>query len=210
MGLIENNSKTRIFLGISHGKITRRVPGEEAYQQYEAFEGNLRKVEERLADLPGAGKVRFVDFTFAEGDVDYVLSVQLSSSILRSIIFSLASIQDFKGNLIRINPYLSRDGQYTNISVYNNGAQVKWAIEAKQIPPVKVVQLGTTEAKDDADRVEFVRNYIKLVQQRLAAGSADEAPAAPDMPEAGIPSEEDMPDMGAGYGPGFFGEPEHI
>lgn len=199
MGLIESSTKQRMFLGISKGKITRRLPNGEGVETYNGFEGHLKGLNERRATVNGADTV-FVDFIFQDGDTEYNLSVQLASSVARGIILSLASIKDFSGNMIKVSPWLSKDGAYTNISVYNKNEKVGWVTD--KIPALKEIHAGSNVYKDDSDRIEFIRGYIASIQAALAAtngGTQEDGPAPDDLPG----------DEGEG---GFFGNeaPEHL
>ncbi|MCR5760266.1 MAG: hypothetical protein K6G39_07920 [Bacteroidales bacterium] len=179
----------RIFLGISYGKITRKIQGQENPETFTDVEGHLKEITVRSAEIKGQ-QTPFLDFIIEDGEDTYDLSVQKNSGVARSILLSLASVQDFVGNIVRISPYLSKDGEHTNIAVYVNKQKVSWVCEASKIPPLKYVQVGTQQVADDSARSKFFDQHLAVIQNRLNAASAT--------PQAAVaPSNvEDIPDGG--------------
>lgn len=200
MALLNRQNNRRIFLGVSFGKITRKVQGQENPDTFTDIEGHLSEIVERSAEVKGV-QTPFLDFIIEDGEDVYNLSVQKNSGVARSIILSLASVPDFVNNITRISPYLSKDGEHTNISVYVNKQKVSWVVEPSKIPPLKKVVVGSKEYADDTDRSKFFDELLAVIKQRLDSASATPQAAAANAHEVGdIPADGDF----------FRDSPEHL
>ena len=184
MGLI-NTSSNRIFLGINKGKITRKN-GEEI-ERFDAIEGVLSAINVRSVDIKGE-PTQFLDLIIEDGGETYALSTQLNGGVSRSILLSLASVQNFVGARVAINPYLSKDGEHTNVAVRVNGQKVSWVVSVDKLPAVKKVTVGTKTVIDDTDRAAYFNQLVAEIQQRLKAAAA--TPQAASATDDG-----DMPDF---------------
>lgn len=196
MALNNRTNSPRIFLGIAYGKITHRVQGQETPETYTDVEGHLKDIIIRNAEIKGV-PTPFMDLIIEDGADTYNLSVQLNSGVARSIILSLASVQNFIGNTVRINPYLSKDGEHTNIAVYVNNQKVSWVVEPSQIPALEYVQVGSQKVADDTKRSKFINQHVLLLQKRLKDAQATPQAQAQEnygMGESGedLPADEDV------------------
>lgn len=173
----KSNRKTQ-FLGIKDGKIILKT-NENTLEKFDFVEGHLVDVRKRTKDLPEKNTVmHLLDFHIEDPSENtlYILSVLENSSPARSIILSLASVGNFVDNVVNINPYPSRDGKYTNISVKVNNQKVAWV--TTDIPKVNKVQVGTKIVDDDSELVQFINNYIEQLQHRLSDAKATPQAAA--------------------------------
>lgn len=186
MALIEQTNRT--LLGISGGKITRKVAGSDTPKTYVAIEGRLMSITRRNAVIKNVN-TEFLDFLIEDGDQQYDLSVQTSGSAARGIILCLANVQNFVGVRIKINPYLSKDGQHTNIAVYVDGQKVSWV--TTDIPKVEEKVFGSQVVKDDTKRMAVINGFIEQVQHRLLAAQATPSAAVQPEPEGDLPGDDD-------------------
>lgn len=173
----KSNRKTQ-FLGIKDGKIILKT-NENTLEKFDFVEGHLVDVRKRTKELPEKNTVmHLLDFHIEDPSENtlYILSVLENSSPARSIILSLASVGNFVDNVVNINPYPSRDGKYTNISVKVNNQKVAWV--TTDIPKVNKVQVGTKIVDDDSELVQFINNYIEQLQHRLSDAKATPQAAA--------------------------------
>lgn len=197
--LMNRTANSRVFLGIAYGKITRKVQGQENADTYTDIEGHLREVNVRNAEIKGVS-TPFIDFIIEDGEDTYDLSVQFNSGVARSIILSLSSVQDFVGNVVRISPYLSKDGEHTNVAVFVNRQKVSWVVEPSKIPALEYVQVGSQKVADDTKRSKFFSDLLAVIQQRLNVAAA--TPQAAAVSEAG----DDLPEGGLHNDDFFAGE----
>lgn len=160
-----SNNERKFFLGIKEGKITYRPGNNEEPEKYDNFDGILKNITKREANINGS-PVMFYDFLFENSGQGYILSVPMSSGVARNIILSLANIQNFVNSIIRISPYLSkRDSKYTNVAVYCNGQNVKWVTD--KLPAIKDVVVGSKVIKDDSELVAFIETQVGVINDRL-------------------------------------------
>lgn len=202
MGLLTKN-QNRIFLGISKGKITHRVQGQDEPELFDGIEGVLKDIVIRKASVKEK-EMEFMDLIIQDGGNEYDLSVLLESGVARSLIMSLASIQNFVGRL-SIEPYMAKDGIHTNVAVTFNAQKVGWVVSMSELPALeKIVTANGKEFIDDSKRSAYLRNLLTGIQQRVAAAQATPRAAAAPAPD--VEDVEDLPGeamMGDGS---FFAE----
>ena len=123
----------------------------------------------------------------------YGLEVGRESSYALHIINALATVEDFRGKLIRIEPWLSKKTGYVNVSVYANDARLDWLLGKGEMP------------SSAGDRVATLDKLVDEIINPRARAAAGQAPAP--QPAAGgyapepqyepepEPEPEDMPEM---------------
>ena len=181
-----SNNERRYFLGISKGKIVYR-PGKDAEPEYyDNFQGVVKSITKREA-LINEKPMLYYDIQMTAGDLLYVLSVPLASSVARSIILSLANIENIKGAIIKISPW--KKDEYTNVSVYHKDQRVSWVVNG--IPPLKEIIYKKTRILDDTERVNLVDSYVTLINERL---HRQFNPETGELKAPEIPSDDDLPE----------------
>lgn len=168
------NNERKLFLGIAKGKITYRPSRDAERQEYDYVEGRIKGITRRDANINGEN-IKFYEITIENGSNSFVLSVPQDGSVARGIILSLAGIKNFSGVTVRISPWMKET--YTNVSVYANGQKAGWAIDPKDLPPIKKVVVGRKEYIDDSERVELVEKLVDEINARIA-----QEPATPGNP----------------------------
>lgn len=186
-GLIKNEKKYLLGINKDNAKIVYKpITGEKEY--YDSFEGILKNIIKRETTINNKPAI-YYDLIMENSGNIYNFSVTYNGSPARSIILSIASVEDIKGKYIKISPYLSKNG-YLNVSVYINGERSSWVVPKEQIPPVKKVVYGSKEIDDDSDRIAMVDSYVNLINQRLrkivdeeTGETFDPEEVADDLPE---------------------------
>lgn len=190
----EQGSQT-IFLGIKHGRITRKNIETAEEELYQSVTGVLTRLSERNADFNGS-TITFIELYLVNGDERYKLSVNRDSGAARSIINALASAKDFTKPVV-IRPWEGDPDEsgrrFTNVSVYVGEAakenKLPWAVE---LPKVKHTQVGRNLVVDDTDRFNAVQKLMEDIRAKL--GTTE------DLPEGGLgPITGDLPEGNAGW-----------
>ena len=198
------NRERKFFLGIAEGKITYRPNKDSEKTTYDFVEGRITGISRRDATINDKN-IKFYEIGIENGGNNFVLSVPMDGSVARGIILQLASVQNFAGTTVRISPWLK--DTYTNVSVYANGQKLNWAIDPKDLPPVKMVVVGNKEYPDDSERMALVEKLVSEIVERIAAESVEgagvvdyeePAPAGPVYNDGLDNGQGPMPD----YGPG--------
>lgn len=174
----EQGSQT-IFLGIRHGRITRKNIETSEEELYQSVTGRLVALSERTADINGSA-VTFYDLHLVNGDERYKLSVNRDSGAARSLVNALASASSFDIPVV-IRPWEGAPDEsgrrFTNVSVYLGEAsrenKLPWAAD---LPKVKYAQVGRNLVPDDTDRFNAVQALVEGIRARLGdAGSGASA-----------------------------------
>lgn len=172
----------RIYLGIAHGQVRRRAKdGSEEF--YRSVEGTFKGIVTRESEYNGT-PLKYYDIILADGQDEYVLSVNRATSVARSIILHLASLKSFGETPIRIEPWnktADNGKEYTNVSVYAAGEKIRWV--TSDLPEAKSVTVGSVVVRDDSELVEFVQRLADGVNAVLQREQAAPFSELDDMPE---------------------------
>lgn len=163
--------------------------GRELFFDY--IEGLLTRIDHVEDEYQGRKVYKFM-FHFEPSDHSYkdILQVGENSSAARGILMSLYNV---KGPIqhVKVAPYHKEHNgrNYTNVWFEHNGETVDWdkSITSK-VPPVRTINAGGREMKDDADRIDFFRRMANQIKQRLAAGAVPGHSVDPETGEIYQPS----------------------
>ena len=177
------NTQRNTLLHISKNHKIAYNPGDGAtIQEYDFVEGQFVGIREHKAAANGRDNY-YYDILLRDDTEVYDLSVGKDGSVARSIINTLATLDNFQNVVITIRPYpkTTTDGKvFTNVAMRANGEKMSWLLDAKDL---------------SAERLE------KLVKKLNAAvgytggtpGGAPAAPAQSAYQEEPAP-DEDMPE----------------
>lgn len=170
-----NNQRSN-FIGIAQGKITYRPSKDAPRQEFDYVEGQIKKITKRSATINGE-RMEFYDILIQASKESYVLSIPVESSVSRSIINSLMSVNDFSGKIIRINPYVKTvgDSVYTNVAIRANGEKVDWF--RKDMPKPKVVRVNKKDVSDFSEIDEIIEDFVEVLNKRFAEAQSVSAEA---------------------------------
>lgn len=176
----EQGSQT-VFLGIKHGRITRKNIETSEEELYQSVSGLLTGIGERSVEINGS-TVNFFDLTLENGDERYKLSVNRESGVARALVNALASAEDFTRPVV-IRPWEGDPDEsgrrFTNVAVYVGEAtrenKLPWAVE---LPKVKYTQVGRNLVPDDTERWDAIQKLVGDIRAKL--GTLD------DLPEGGL------------------------
>ena len=162
-----NNTQKPKFYSIAYGKI--RIGKGDNLEEFTGIDGFLKDIVIRKATMNGEEKT-MTEFRFVDEGEPFCISCELYGSYSNTILKSLANIQDFSQKIL-IETYLSKkenvDNPLTNISVTQNGEQVRWI----EIPSVEKFTLDTGEiVKSTKKRDAFIDSVISDLQMRLKSG----------------------------------------
>lgn len=176
----EQGSQT-IFLGIKHGRITRKNIETSEEELYQSVTGMLAGLCERTAEINGSA-ITFYDLTLVNGDERYKLSVNRDNGAARSIVNALASAKDFTQPVV-IRPWEGDPDEsgrrFTNVSVYIGTAARENKLPcAVELPKVKYTQVGRNLVPDDTDRFNALQALVEGIKATIGVSE--------DLPEGGL------------------------
>lgn len=179
MGLKE--VKKNIYLKVKEGRIAMRNLETNSDELYKSVSGVVTAVNEREAEINGE-RIKFLEINIDSDGENFILSVPKNGSLARTIILSLASIEDFKETPVEFIPY-KKDG-YTNITVHTlDGNKLPWVCSYEELPAVKPIKLSNgKEVIDDGARQSFLEEMLNQIRQTLAVVN-DEEDIEDDMPD---------------------------
>ena len=166
LGTIDQDTKRKIYLSISHGKVVHYLSGGRA-ENFKNVEGKLQDITIKERSFNGV-KTNFWYIDIKDGGELYSISLPYVSGTFKSIILALASYQSLsKETTILIEPY--ERGNYTKVAVYADEKKLDWVV--KELPPLKEVVVGGKTFSDDTERMEFIKRIASQVKERIGKGS---------------------------------------
>ncbi len=166
LGTIDQDTKRKIYLSISHGKVVHYLSGGRA-ENFKNVEGKLQDITIKERSFNGV-KTPFWYLDIKDGGELYSISLPYVSGTFKSIILALASYQSLsKETTILIEPY--EKGNYTKVAVYADEKKLDWVV--KELPPLKEVVVGGKTFSDDTERMEFIKRIASQVKERIGKGS---------------------------------------
>jgi len=158
--MLGQNEK-RTFLNITDGKIVRRT--DRKIDKFDYLEGDLEKIYSREREFRGEKVLYwYLDMRDPKSGDLYVLGLNASSGVWRSLILALGSIDNFLFP-VKIEPY--KKGEYDRVSVYSNGVRMDWVSD---LPPVEEIEVQGQKVKSVAKREEFIRNLVEKINKEIA------------------------------------------
>lgn len=165
LGTIDTDTRRKVFLSISHGKVVHYLTG-GGQEFFKNIEGKLQDITIKERSFNGKN-TPFWYLDIKDGRETYSLSLPYASGTFKSIILSLASYSSLnKDTRVLIEPY-ERNG-YTKVVVYAEGEKLDWVV--KELPPLKQVTVGSNTYTDDTERMNFIRNTASQVRERIGRG----------------------------------------
>lgn len=165
LGTIDQDTRRKIYLTISHGKVLHYLSGGGA-ECFKNIEGKLQDITIKERSFNGK-KTPFWYMELRDGVELYSVSLPYASGTFKSIILSLASYTKLnKDTTVLIEPY--ERGKYTKVVVYANGGKLDWVV--KELPPLKEIVVGDSRYQDDTDRMNFIRLIASQVKERIGKG----------------------------------------
>lgn len=166
LGHYDEDTKRKIFLSISHGKVVHYMKNGEP-ENFKNVEGTLQDITIKERSFNGQ-RVPFWYIDIKDGTETYSLSLPYISGTFKSIILSLASHRSLNDETkVVIEPY-EKNG-YTKVVVYADGEKLDWLV--KELPPVKEVIVKGRKYIDDEERMKFIKGLASQVKQKLGKGS---------------------------------------
>lgn len=130
-------------------------------EQFDTFNGQLRSME--LGSYEWNGK-RVETLAMFMRDPDGSMSkieMSFSNGLTRSIINSLASVDNISEGDFRMSVYVNKS-DYSAVSCQMDGKKLSWKYEIKDFPqPRKVKVNSTTEVTDSEETDNFFREVVK-------------------------------------------------
>ena len=165
LGTIDQDTKRKIYLSISHGKVVHYLSGGRA-ENFKNVEGKLQDITIKERSFNGV-KTNFWYIDIKDGGELYSISLPYVSGTFKSIILALASYQSLsKETTILIEPY--EKGNYTKVAVYADEKKLDWVV--KELPPLQEVVIGGKSYSDDTERMNFIRDIASQVKERIGKG----------------------------------------
>ena len=162
LGTIDTDSRRKIFLSISHGKVVHYLTGGEQ-EYFKNVEGTLSDITIKERSFNGKNSP-FWYMDIRDGKETYSISLPYASGTFKSIILSLASYQSLsKETKVLIEPY-EKNG-YTKVVVYSDGVKLDWI--TKELPPLKEIEVAGRKYTDDSERMAFIENLAAKVADRI-------------------------------------------
>lgn len=166
LGIIDKDTKRKVYLSISHGKVVHYLSG-GSVESFKNVGGQLQDISIKERTFNGKS-TPFWYLDIRDGGELYSLSLPYVSGTFKSIILSLASYQSLsKETKILIEPY--EKGNYTKVVVYADENKLDWVV--KELPPLKEVTIGGKTYSDDTERMDFIKGLASKVRERIGKGS---------------------------------------
>ena len=152
----------KTYLNISKGKIVKRTLAGEEY--YKNVEGGILSIYQRERKFPGGtAPYWYIDLRDVGGEI-YSIGFSYTSNIFKSIILSLASVEDMLplGSVL-IEPYF-KDGK-EKVVVYYEGVKLDWV--TRELPPLEDVNVAGRVVKDDTKRMQLICSLVEKIGNKL-------------------------------------------
>lgn len=162
LGQLEQDTKRKIYLSISKGKIVHYLKN-GGIEYFKNVEGTLQDIYTKERCFNGQ-KVPFWYIDIKDGTELYSISLPYISGTFKTIILALASDEELtKDKPVVIEPY-EKNG-YTKVVVYSDGAKLDWV--TKELPPLKEIEVAGRKYTDDSERMAFIENLAAKVADRI-------------------------------------------
>lgn len=162
LGQIENDTKKKIYLSVSRGKIVHYLPN-GGIEYFKNVSGQVKDVYQKNRVFNGQ-TLPFWYIDVMDGEDLYSISLPFASGTFKSIILSLASYKKLKDTTpVIIEPY-ERNG-YTKVCVFADGNKLDWI--TKDLPPLHTEIFRGKEFVDDTERMNFISDIAKQVKNRV-------------------------------------------
>lgn len=167
LGQLDQDTKRKLYLSISHGKVVHYLKN-GGVEYFKNVEGTLKDISLKERSFNGQ-KVPFWYLDIKDGAELYSLSLPYISGTFKSIILALASDEKLTADTpIVIEPY-ERNG-YTKVVVYSDGVKLDWV--TKELPPLKEVVVKGKTYTDDEERMNFIKGIAHQVKERVAGSKS--------------------------------------
>ena len=156
---------TRTYLYISHGKIVMGTGNSKKY--YTFIEGCIEGIYTKHSRFGDEDVVRwYIDII--DGEESYSICFPYGSGVFKSVVLSLASLEDFAtDSSIRIQPYEKKG--YTKVVVYADGQKLNWVENC--LPPQDIITIGEKQIKDDTKQMEYISSLCAAIMERMKKNS---------------------------------------
>lgn len=162
LGQLEQDTKRKIYLSISKGKIVHYLQN-GGIEYFKNVEGTLQDIYTKERSFNGQ-KVPFWYIDIKDGTELYSISLPYISGTFKTIILALASDEELtKDKPVVIEPY-EKNG-YTKVVVYSDGVKLDWI--TKELPPLKEIEVAGRKYTDDSERMAFIENLAAKVAGRI-------------------------------------------
>ena len=162
LGTIDQDTKRKVYLSISHGKVVHYLPN-GGIEYFKNVEGTLQDIYTKERSFNGQ-KVPFWYIDIKDGTELYSISLPYISGTFKTIILALASDEELtKDKPVVIEPY-EKNG-YTKVVVYSDGVKLDWI--TKELPPLKEIEVAGRKYTDDSERMAFIENLAAKVAGRI-------------------------------------------
>jgi hypothetical protein len=156
MGLT-TRQKTK-FVNIKEGKL---------YSEGKAFdtlEARLERIRLQTREFRGEEVQYWYFDLIGDRGEKYSLGIHYRSGVARSLINTLASVEDFS-KPIAITPY--QPEEFNKVFIEQGGQKLSW--KTSELPPIQTVTLpGGGLAKDDSARLKFFEDMVADINSRLS------------------------------------------
>lgn len=152
----------KTYLSITHGKVVQGTGDSKQYYTY--IDGSIEAIYTKHSHFGGEDVVRwYIDMR--DGEELYSLCLPYSSGVFKSIILSLAAMEDLTNSTpVRIEPYEGKNG-YTKVIVFADGIKLDWI--TKQLPPQEIITIGGKQVKDDSKQMEYISSLCAKITERI-------------------------------------------
>lgn len=165
LGTVDTDTRRKIFLSISHGKIVHYLSGGSA-EYFKNVGGKLQDITIKERSFNGKNSP-FWYIDIRDGADNYSISLPYSSGTFKSIILALASCESLdRGTNVLIEPYEKKG--FTKVVVYADGEKLDWV--TKELPPLEDVVVGGKSYQDDTERMNFIKGLASDVKEMLGRG----------------------------------------
>lgn len=162
LGQIENDTRKKIYLSVSHGKIVHYIQS-GGIEYFKNVSGQVKDVYLKNRVFNGQ-LLPFWYIDIMDGEDIYSISLPFASGTFKSIILSLASFKKLTDKtLVVVEPY-ELNG-YTKVCVYADGKKLDWI--KKTLPPLKRDIFKGKEIIDDTDRMNYISDIANQVKNRV-------------------------------------------
>ena len=162
LGTIDQDTKRKVYLSISHGKVVHYLQG-GGVENFKNVGGKLQDITIKERTFNGK-PTNFWYIDIRDGADYYSLSLPYISGTFKTIILALASDEELtKDKPVVIEPY-EKNG-YTKVVVYSDGVKLDWI--TKELPPLKEIEVAGRKYTDDSERMAFIENLAAKVAGRI-------------------------------------------
>lgn len=163
MALGEQNKQGRkYYLSIVEGSLVHKEKGEKSL--YSFVSGFLERIYQQERTFNGEDVAYwYINIRGEKGEL-YSLCLPFRSGVFKSIVLSLASVENLLLEPIKIEPY--KKGDYTRVNVYSGERKLDWIV--KELPAVEELVIAGQKVKDDTRRMALIARLVEKINERLA------------------------------------------